>query len=124
MGSYADLQNASREYWRALEARYGDRIQVQCTAGAPGSSELVFSASAPSGTGILVEMLAQPLASPHRKAFSRNYRSQGFVEFTADQLSHTVPVKAGWYATAYRFVEAATGRATDLTQLPRLRVEA
>ncbi len=86
-----------------------------------GSSSLVFAASSPVGTGTVVELLVQRLPSPKRSPV-RFYKSAAFASFGVGHLSVAIPVQAGWYAAAYRFVEKATGRSTML--MPLGKVEA
>jgi hypothetical protein len=44
------------------------------------------------------------------------------VTFDATHLTHSIPLQAGWYATAYRFVEKATGRSTMMQPLGKIEV--
>ena len=77
-------------------------------------SGICFLASRPNDEGVLTEFLLQRLANGGRLPTTRGYRSQGFLSVGED-LRVEVPADPGWWACATRFVEASTGRATDLT---------
>ena len=77
---------------------------------------LTFSASTANAPGVVTELLTQRLANVRRTPTAQ-YKSAGFVAFVQGSLSADVPVEAGTYACAARFVERATGRATGLTPL-------
>lgn len=91
-------------------------VSVSATSGG-----LSFAASGPTGAGTVVELLIQPLVTPKRSP-AKFYKSVGFASFTAGHLTETVPLEAGWYAAAYRFVERATGRATLMQTLGKIEV--
>jgi len=84
--------------------------------------EVVFEASGPNSPGVVTELLLQRLPNIRRAAKSQ-YKTAGFVSFAAGDLEARVPVEAGAYVPAYRFVEAATGRALGVLGLARLEVE-
>lgn len=72
-----------------------------------------FVANRGNDEGVLTELTLQGLANGGRLPTARGYRSQGFVAFEGAGVAE-VPVFPGWWACATRFVEAATGRATEL----------
>lgn len=82
---------------------------------------LTFSASGPTGTDTVVELLIQPLLNGKRSP-TQFYKSAAFVTFDAAHLTRAVSLQAGWYAAAYRFVEKATGRSTMMQTLGKLEV--
>lgn len=87
----------------------GDAALVTATASTDG---VVFTASGANAAGVVTELLVQPLASVHRRTYTRDYRSQGFVTFTGAGDARTVLLRPGVYATAVRFALAATGQST------------
>ena len=99
----------------------GDAVRVAVSASADG---VAFTASAANAPGVFTELLLQPLASVHRRAYPRNYRSQGFVAFTGAGDSRTVLVSPGTYAVAVRFTLTATGQSTPALSLGVVQVEA
>ena len=60
--------------------------------------------------------MIQRLANVRRKPTAQ-YKGAGFVAFDEEKLSAEVPVEAGVYACAVRFVERSSGRATGLRTL-------
>lgn len=95
----------------------GDAVRVTVQAVQGG---IAFVPDGSNATGVVTELLVQALASPHRAAYPERYRSQGFLAFTGEPV--VVPTGAGWHAVAVRFVRAATGQATPLLELGRVRV--
>lgn len=93
---------------------FGDGIVVTATA-EPGA--IRFTASGPNASGIVTELLLQPLAHAGRAPKANLYRAQAFVPFASAGDSHTVPAAPGAYAPAVRFVRAATGQDSDLVPL-------
>lgn len=88
----------------------GDNIAITATA---GTGMVTFTASAANATNVTTEFLLQPLANANRKPQKKGYRSKGFFAFVAGTLTHDVTVPAGFYAAGYRFVNSATGQATE-----------
>ena len=82
-----------------------------------GGAGVAFSASSANATGVLTELLLQPLASGHRRTYLERYRTRAFAAFADDARAVTVPCPKGWVAAAVRFVEAATGRTTALVEI-------
>lgn len=97
----------------------GDTITVSAAA---GTGAIVFTGSAQNGSGITTEVLIQKLASANRKPSPDAYVHADFKAFTTLSLSVSVPVTAGYYSVAYRFVKASTGQATPLVVLPKVTV--
>ncbi len=87
-----------------------------------GESGVVFACLAPNSAGVATELLLQPLASPGRKGEADKYRTRGFVSFAAAGEEAFVPCAPGVVLAAVRFVEAATGQASGIVPLGRLRV--
>lgn len=99
----------------------GDRITV--TAGFEGG-QFTFSASGANAAGVQTELLLQPLKGANWTPQAGGYRAQRFVAFASGSLSVTVPLAAGFYAPAYRFVDPATGQDSPLVTLPVVEVGA
>lgn len=92
----------------------GDLVRVTPVAVAGG---LRFDADRPSAPGATTELLAQRLSGPNNAPKADGYRTLGFAAFAAGSMSVRFDLPPGPYALAYRFVEAATGRMTDLLPL-------
>ncbi|MBS1714085.1 MAG: hypothetical protein JST30_07075 [Armatimonadetes bacterium] len=90
---------------------YGDSIAVTV---AYSAGKATFTGSAPNSLNTRTELLMQRLPAQNRHAQKGAYRSKGFVQFVPGTLSFDVTVPPGYYAAAYRFVNVATGQATDL----------
>ena len=81
-----------------------------------GEGVLTLLASRANAPGVVTEILAQPLVNARRAVYKDKYVSQGFVVFAgADEVE--IPLGRGAWALAYRFVERATGQATELVAL-------
>lgn len=91
----------------------GNNITV--SAGA-GTGKVTFTSSGANAANVKTEVLLQRLKGAHWTPTEDGYRSKGFNAFTAGQL-FDVPVTAGWYAAAYRFVNTLTGQATELVPI-------
>ena len=89
---------------------------------ARATPNLTFTCLVPNSPGVVTELLIQPLVSPGRKGEADKYRTQGFVAFAAAGQTVDVPCPAGTVLCAVRFVEAATGQASGLVPLGRIRV--
>jgi hypothetical protein len=87
-----------------------------------GGSGVRFVASGPNSEGVVTELLLQPLASAGRRGSPARYRSRGFVAFALGSLSAVVPCAPGLYLCAVRFVRRATGQASGLVEVSRVRV--
>lgn len=96
----------------------GDRTLVFAT-GEAGAAR--FTASAPNRAGVVTELMLQPLANVRRKP-GKAYKGMAFALFENGALIADVPVEPGVYAAAYRFVERATGRVTNLRTLGKIVV--
>jgi hypothetical protein len=88
----------------------GDTIQITATA---DTGTVTFTASAPNSADVTTEFLLQPLRNANRKPSKKGYRSKGFFAFSSGNLTHDIEVPAGYYAAGYRFVNSATGQATE-----------
>jgi hypothetical protein len=97
----------------------GDGIAVTAT-GAAG--QVSFTASGANAANVRTELLLQALASRKRTPTPHGYRTKTFVAFAAGALSSNVAVPAGFYAPAYRFVNAQTGQETLLVTLSTVQV--
>ena len=97
----------------------GDTIAVTA-AGLSGSVK--FTAGGANGANVTTEILLQALPSPRRKPNPDKYRTKGFIHFGLGILDFGLPVAPGWYAPAYRFVNALTGQMTPLFALPIVQV--
>ena len=99
----------------------GDGIVVE-GGGSGAEGGIVFSASGPNSEGVLTELLAARLKSVHRTAGPKEYRTRGFVAFAAGSLEAVVPVEAGAWALAVRFVRAETGQETAVVPIGKVVV--
>ena len=97
----------------------GDTLAVTA-AGLSGSVK--FTAGGANRANVTTEILLQGLPSPRRKPHPDKCRTKAFVPFSAGTLNFSVTVAPGWYAPAYRFVNAATGQMTPLFALPIVQV--
>ena len=79
-----------------------------------GESGVLFRAARANAPGVLTDLMAQRLVSGGRTPRPKAYASQRFVAFAEGSLEAAIPCPPGWYACAYRFVEADSGRATDV----------
>ena len=93
---------------------FGDAANVTATAAASAAR---FASDAPNRAGVVTELLVQPLASAARRTYRDKYRHADYVAFAPGHLARDVPCAPGVAALAYRFVEAATGQATELVEL-------
>lgn len=97
----------------------GDVITVSAAA---GTGNIVFTGSAANAVGVTTELLIQPLANATRRPQPDAYVSAGFKVYVGGSLTQNVPVTAGTYSVAYRFVKTTTGQATELVVLPKVTV--
>lgn len=88
----------------------GDAISISASAVQGG---VRFASSGGNGGGVATELLLQPLASVHRRAYEKEYRTKAFHVFPSVSL-YDVSVPGGVYACAVRFVRIATGECTEL----------
>ena len=84
---------------------------------------LRFVASGANAPGVVTEIMVEKLANVRRKP-SGGYKSRGFFAFEKESLTFGLPVEAGTYACAIRFVERAGGRATAVEALGTVTVGA
>ncbi len=97
----------------------GDPVSVTAR---PEPGAVVFAAASACRPTVRVELLLQPLRYAAQAVQPRAFRTQAFADFSAGALEEAVAARPGWYAPAYRFVDAATGQATDLVRLPLVQV--
>lgn len=98
----------------------GDGVEVTVSA---QEGQITFTANTANRNGVVTELLLQPLRSGASNPQAKAYRSQAFVAFSSDHLSEVVTLDAGWYACAYRLVNAATGQSTAMEFVKAVRVE-
>ena len=77
---------------------------------------LTFLASGANAPGVLTEIMVEKLANVRRKP-TGVYKSRGFVAFSEDRREFDLPVEAGVYACATRFVARETGEAKAIRAL-------
>ena len=65
--------------------------------------------------------LIQPLKTAHRSP-GRFYKSQAFAAFAPGSLNRSFVLPPGWYACAFRFVNALTGQMTELVTVGVVQV--
>lgn len=94
----------------------GDSITITAESESPGI--ITFTASGANSSGVVTELLLQPLRNANRTPQSNGYRSKKFFAFTSGTLTTTVTVTSGYYVAGYRFVKTATGQETVMKQLP------
>lgn len=97
----------------------GDALSPVITAEA---GAIQISSSAPNAGGVTTELLLQPLAGQNRRTYVERYRAAAFHTFSADSSSVSLPVRAGWYAMAIRFVLLATGQSSAVVELGKVQV--
>lgn len=78
------------------------------------TGRITFTASGALPPNVRAELLVQPLANRNRKPQKNAYRTKAFASFGLGNLTFDVPVGPGFYAAAYRFVNAQTGQTTAL----------
>lgn len=97
----------------------GDVVKVAVTG---SGASLLFTPNQANQPGVVTELLAQTVRSPHNMPRPRSYKSLGFVEF----VEPLTPFEAqGWpdtWVCAYRFVESSSGRATGLIDAGRVTI--
>jgi hypothetical protein len=96
----------------------GDNVVVTA---AGGSGSILFTASCPNAIPAKTEILLRPLTNAPGGPW-RHDRSFAFVAFAAGALTYSVPVMPGRYTCAYRFVNAATGQATEPIEIGAVEV--
>jgi hypothetical protein len=96
----------------------GDNVVLTASA---GSGAILLTASGPNAAPAKTEILLQPVTTVHRVP-ARRYESVAFVAFAAGSLAYSVPAAPGRYACAYRFVNAATGQATEMVEIGVVQV--
>jgi hypothetical protein len=89
----------------------GDSLTITAAA---GMGQVTFTAGAANSAGTTTELLLQPLKGKNRVPTAKGYRTKAFKAFATGSLTQTVSVPTGFYAAAYRYVNAATGQATAL----------
>jgi len=95
--------------------RSAHRLPPQKGEVEPGVVEV--AADRPNSAGVMTELLFQPIAHRRRKVKTREWRSAGFVSFVSGGLVVEVPLPAGTYALAYRFVDGGSGQETAMASL-------
>lgn len=97
----------------------GDLLAV--TAEGAGE-DIVFTSDKSNQPGVLTELLAQRLSGPNNLPKTKSYVSRGFVTFAAG-VPVSVPIgRPGIWALAIRFVEASSGRMTEVTPIGQAQV--
>ena len=92
----------------------GDALSVSVTG---LDHELRFTADRANRAGVATELLAQRLTCPHNVPRPKSYVSLGFAAFEAGG-SFDAPMGIGQdWACAVRYVEIATGRATEIVEI-------
>lgn len=104
------------------EAFFGDSVGLSVALGPVGSGTIVFATQRPNQPGVKVELMVQRLASQHRKAKPRDWKSYGFVAFAAGSLTYSLALPKGDYAVGYRYVNAVTGQETAMALLGKITV--
>lgn len=99
----------------------GDGIAVSAAA-VPVEGAVRFTASAPNASGVVTEVLLQPLPSATARPKRGKDRIRGAVSFAPGGLWMDVPVRSGTYAASVRFVRASTGQLSALVRLGALVV--
>lgn len=89
----------------------------------PAPAALRLRSSRANLPGTLTEILAQPLRVLHNATKARSYASLGFFALEAGAPVLVPLPRPGPWAYAARYVEAASGRATELMPLGRAVVE-
>ncbi len=87
----------------------GDAVRFTCS-GVPGAVEV--TADLANAAGVVTEVLLQRLPSIHCRTYRERYRTAVFHRFAAGETL-TLEVRPGVVAVATRFVDAATGQATE-----------
>ena len=85
---------------------------------APTTGTVTITASAANGIVTTTEILAYRLPSPNAIVDRAQMRTVQFYRFVAGSLSTTIPVSAGTWAFAYRYLNRNTGQETGLSDLP------
>ena len=81
------------------------------------SQALRFTADRANREGVVTELLAQSLTCIHNLPRPKSYVSLGFVAFAADgSFDAPVALSLDW-ACGVRYVEIATGRATEIVEI-------
>ena len=97
----------------------GDTVAV-ITVGAVG--QVTFTASAANAANVKTELLLQPMKTRTRTPTPKGYRTKSFIAFVVGMLSSSIPTAPGYYAPAYRFVNALTGQELAIVTLPVVQV--
>lgn len=87
-----------------------------------GGTGVVFTASGPNSPGVVTELLFQRLPNPRRSPVAF-YKSLAIHTFEPGSLELFIPLDPGAYAFAYRFLQSATGLATDEQKLSVVLLE-
>lgn len=93
----------------------GDGVLVTATAGEPHT--LALAASGPNSSGVVTELLIQPLRIAVSTPDLAKHRHVGFVRFETGHLEEVVAAPSGWLSPAVRFVLQATGQASGVLLL-------
>ena len=102
------------------EGRFnGDLLNISV---AGGSNEATFTADRENLPGVLTELLGQRLSGPNNLPKAKSYVSLGFVSFAAGVPASIHLGKLGTWSFAARFVEAPTGRMTEMVEIGRAAV--
>jgi hypothetical protein len=124
--SVATSENPTPSAWGVTPGEFGSySLSSPPSADPPPQGEgysLAFSADGANRPGVLTEIKAQPLRSRHNLPNPNSYVTIGFIAFETGvpvELPMNLP---GTWACAVRFVEAATGRMTELVPIGKATI--
>ena len=83
----------------------------------PEGGVLRFVANAANAPGVVTELLMVRLPNANRRPQIKDYRTRGFVAFTAGRLTAEVPCEPGVWALAVRFVRESTGQEGEVIEI-------
>ena len=102
------------------EGRFnGDLLNITI---AGGINQATFTADRTNAPGVLTEILAQRLKGPNNLPKAKSYVSIGFFSFAAGVPTSVHIPTLGTWAFATCFVEASSGRMTDLVEIGRATI--
>ena len=98
----------------------GDDITI--TANEETAGVITFEASGENAEDITTELLIQRLPTSTRQPDKNGYRIAAYETFEGVSPSVAIPVSAGYYVAAYRFVNTVTGQMSALEYLPMMTI--
>ncbi len=99
----------------------GDDITVTANEeSSPGN--ITFVASGENAEDITTELLIQRLPTTTRQPDKNGYRIAAYETFEGVSPEVEIPVSAGYYVAAYRFVNTVTGQMSELQYLPMMTI--